>query len=223
MFSLTHVIDVSILLSFFIAFRAIHIYRRRGLPYPPGPSGWPIIGNLLDIPSTSTWLAYTEFSKKYGHIVYYRILGKDIVVLNTIKPIKDLLEKRGDVYSDRPVFPFVDMMEWEWQLSFTRYGDAWRQARKLLDRGLRPGAAATYRPVQQERVRALLTRLLATPNEFQDHVELFQGELILDMAYGYQVQGRDDRKLDVAIQLNDFGTGTFLPGALLVNELSFRM
>jgi hypothetical protein len=27
----------------------------------------------------------------------------------------------------------------------------------------------------------------------------FQGELILDMAYGYQVQGRDDRKLDVAI------------------------
>jgi hypothetical protein len=44
-----------------------------------------------------------------GHIVYYRILGKDIVVLNTIKAIKDLLEKRGDVYSDRPVFTFLDM------------------------------------------------------------------------------------------------------------------
>ena len=131
MFSLTHVVNVSILLSFIIASRAIHGYwRRRGLPYPPGPSGWPIIGNLLDIPSTSTWLAYTEFSKKYGmvycllyqffflrpgdmvtgHIVYYRVLGKDIIVLSTIKAIKDLFEKRGEIYSDRPVFPFVDML-----------------------------------------------------------------------------------------------------------------
>ena len=63
-------------------------------------------------------------------------------------------------------------MEWRWQLTFTEYGDGWRQARKLLDRGLRPGAAATYRPAQQERVRALLTRLLATPKEFQAHIEL---------------------------------------------------
>jgi hypothetical protein len=51
----------------------------------------------------------------------------------------------------------------------------------------------------------------------------FQGELILDTVYGYQVQGRDDRKLDVAIQLNKLGTDTFLPGTFLVNELPFRM
>ena len=69
MFPLTHIFDVFVLLSFLIALRAIHGYRRRrGLPYPPGPSGWPIIGNLLDLPSRSTWLAYTEFSKKYGMI-----------------------------------------------------------------------------------------------------------------------------------------------------------
>ena len=42
-----------------------------------------------------------------GKIVYYRVLGNDIVVLNTIEACKDLLEKRGDVYSDRPDFPFV--------------------------------------------------------------------------------------------------------------------
>ena len=68
--------------------------------------------------------------------------------------------------------PNMRRMEWRWQLTFTEYGDAWRQARKLLDRGLRPGAAATYRPVQQERVRVLMTRLLATPNGFWDHIEL---------------------------------------------------
>ena len=51
----------------------------------------------------------------------------------------------------------------------------------------------------------------------------FEGELIMDIAYGYEVQGRDDRKLDVAIRMTEFGNGTFLPGALLVNELPFRM
>ena len=49
----------------------------------------------------------------------------------------------------------------------------------------------------------------------------FQGGLILDMTYGYQAKGRDDRKLDIAIKLSKLGTATFLPGALLVNELPF--
>ncbi|KAI9431010.1 cytochrome P450 [Lactarius psammicola] len=222
MFSLIRIIDVSVLLSFLIAFRAIHRYRRRrGLPYPPGPPGWPVIGNVLDVPPTSPWLAHTEFSKKYGHIVYYCFLGKDIVMLNTIKAIKDLFEKRGDVYSDRPFFPFIDMMDWYWQLQLKRYGEDWRQGRKLLDRSLRPTGAAAYRPTQQARARVLLTRLLATPNQWRDHVELFQGELILDMTYGYEVKGRDDRKLDVAVRMNEFAIKTFHPGALLVNDLAF--
>ena len=51
----------------------------------------------------------------------------------------------------------------------------------------------------------------------------FQGELILDMTYGYEVKGRYDRMLDVSIRLNEFGIKTFLPGALLVNELPFCM
>lgn len=44
-----------------------------------------------------------------GHIVSCRVLGYEIVVLNTIQAIKDLLEKRGSIYSDRPVVQLVDM------------------------------------------------------------------------------------------------------------------
>jgi len=40
--------------------------KRRGLPYPPGPQSWPIIGNLLDVPSKRPWAAYTEMSNRYG-------------------------------------------------------------------------------------------------------------------------------------------------------------
>jgi hypothetical protein len=71
MLSVIHIIDLSVFLSFLLAWRALRSYRRRkGRPFPPGPPGWPVIGNLLDLPPLSTWLAYTEFSKKYGMPVF---------------------------------------------------------------------------------------------------------------------------------------------------------
>jgi hypothetical protein len=64
---LTFLLDLFSVLSFFASIWAIRDYRRHGgLFYPPGPRPLPIIGNLLDIPKDSSWLAYTHFSKKYG-------------------------------------------------------------------------------------------------------------------------------------------------------------
>jgi hypothetical protein len=34
--------------------------------YPPGPKGWPIIGNLLEMPKEKAWTVFTQLSKEYG-------------------------------------------------------------------------------------------------------------------------------------------------------------
>jgi hypothetical protein len=39
----------------------------------------------------------------------FHILGRVVVILGSTKPTKDLLEKSGDIYSDRPVIPFFEM------------------------------------------------------------------------------------------------------------------
>jgi len=65
---LTFLVDIFSVLSFFTSIWAIRSYRKHGgLSYPPGPRPLPIIGNLLNIPKDSSWLAYTQFSKKYGN------------------------------------------------------------------------------------------------------------------------------------------------------------
>jgi cytochrome P450 len=64
-------------------------------------------------------------------------------------------------------------MSWEWVMPFARYTGSWRQARKLLDRGLRPGAIAAYHPTQQMKARVLLANLLTSPNEWESHLEQF--------------------------------------------------
>ena len=37
-----------------------------GLPLPPGPKGYPLIGSLFDMPIDKPWLVYDEWSKTYG-------------------------------------------------------------------------------------------------------------------------------------------------------------
>jgi hypothetical protein len=44
-----------------------------------------------------------------GDILAFHVFGQVIIVLNTAKVAKDLLEKRGDIYSDRPPIPFYEM------------------------------------------------------------------------------------------------------------------
>ena len=68
MLSLITIVDFLVLFSCGFALSAIRDLRRRK-GCPPGPRPLPIIGNLLDIPKESSWLAYAEFSKKYGEAI----------------------------------------------------------------------------------------------------------------------------------------------------------
>ena len=38
----------------------------KNLPLPPGPKGYPLIGNLFDMPKDKPWLVYDEWRKTYG-------------------------------------------------------------------------------------------------------------------------------------------------------------
>lgn len=40
--------------------------RFRGLPLPPGPKGWPIVGSVFDMPESHLWEWAAEQAKIYG-------------------------------------------------------------------------------------------------------------------------------------------------------------
>ena len=128
-FLFIHAVDFlsfSLFLYLFVAFRDHR--RRRGLSYPPGPPPRPMIGNLLDVPKEAPWIAYADMTKRYGRgntlvmsphiqaeyalqgdVICLRVLGQVVVVLCSLSAIKDLLEKRGEAYADRPTLPILEM------------------------------------------------------------------------------------------------------------------
>ena len=215
-FLFINAVDCLAFFFFLYLFIAVHDHRRRrGLSYPPGPPLRPVIGNLFDVPKGGPWIAYTEMSKKYGvgnhshntshklmlasqgDVFCLRIFGQLIVVLCSVSAVKDFLEKRGEVYSDRPILPILEMYvlsgviildhspschmtsrtEMDWPLFNLNKGEAWREGRKLLDRSLRPGAIMSYRQMIQENARRFLAQLLATPNGFHHHIKLLVASL----------------------------------------------
>ena len=126
MVSFMFIVDFLAFISFLVILSTIRDHRRRGgLPYPPGPPRFPIIGNLLDIPREFSWLTYAQLAKKYGvfnsllevlflmesvgNVMSFNVFGQVVVVLSSTKVTKDFFEKRGDIYSDRPVIPIFEM------------------------------------------------------------------------------------------------------------------
>ncbi|KAG8881760.1 hypothetical protein FRB97_009169 [Tulasnella sp. 331] len=79
------------------------------LPLPPGPVGDWIIGNLRQKPSSYPWLTFAEWGRKYGPLTYLNIAGRPVLILNTHEAAIDLLEKRSEIYSDRPPLVMAEL------------------------------------------------------------------------------------------------------------------
>ncbi|KAJ1299779.1 hypothetical protein OPQ81_011995 [Rhizoctonia solani] len=136
-----------------------------------------------------------------GDVVFLDIFGLNIVVLNSARAAMDLLDKRSAKFSDR-ILPRAlghpDLYDWPNAVSLLPYNDIWRFHRRILNGILNIKAVAKFHSNQELQARLLLQRLL----DLTDSSQPFQGakaELfytmavsMFDMAFGYQLQGKDD-------------------------------
>lgn len=74
--------------------------RSKGLP--PGPTCYPIIGNVGHFKPLEALQAHINLRKKYGDIYTVMIFHKPMIIVHGYENIRELLLKHGDIFSDRP-------------------------------------------------------------------------------------------------------------------------
>ncbi|KAF8186023.1 cytochrome P450 [Pholiota molesta] len=193
----------------------------RKLPYPPGPpEGSFITGNMSDMPASRSWLAFEEWGKKYGGISHFRILNKHTIVLNSAEDIVELLERRSNIYSDRPSLPMVDLIGWsKWDVGFMEYGARWRYHRRIFQQYFKPEASINYQPIQTRKVNDMLYSLLKTPANFMEHYRTLPAAIIMSITYDHDVSPKDDYYVNLVEAAVARLSEIFFPGASLLNAI----
>jgi len=100
-------------------FLFLNVFSSRRAPLSPGPKPWPIVGHVPQRPRVPNWLIFQQWGKLYGRqiwhpkllrsltkffsgdVVYVRIAGHKVVILNSYKAVHDLMIHRFNQYSDR--------------------------------------------------------------------------------------------------------------------------
>ncbi|KAJ7640875.1 cytochrome P450 [Mycena polygramma] len=202
---------------------AIKYLRRDSRPTPPGPNPLPIVGNWFDLPRKEQWLVYQEWSRRYGSdIIHMKVLGTDIVVVNSAAAAFALFGQKSAIYSDRPRMPMLgEIVGLGWHFGFMPHGEDWRIHRKILSQEFTPTAVQRYQDQELKWTKILLQNLITSPENFMQHMQHMASGLALELSFGLQVQrsGQPDPFISAATQAVEALTETGLFGTYLVDFL----
>ncbi|KAI0351930.1 cytochrome P450 [Trametes cingulata] len=192
--------------------------RGKGLRLPPGPRGLPIIGNILDFPSSHYGPTFHKLSKVYGNLVHVRLFGQPVIVLGNYQAAVDLLEKRSANYSDRPRSVMAELVGYDdWVLVLMQYGQKWRQHRRAIFQSFHPDAIEDIKPTLELFAYHLLSDLSRKPGHFSEHISFAVAKAAMRAVYGIQLTDLDDRFFRMAETIVAVGSAMSTPGAFPVD------
>ncbi|KAJ7718623.1 cytochrome P450 [Mycena metata] len=173
-------------------------------PLPPGPAPLPILGNVRDLTAKELWLVANKWAKQFGDVVYVHVLGQGLVFLNSPEATTDLLERKGHIYADKPAFVMAgELCGCDNMVAFTRYGDASKRQRRLINQAFGVHVIPSYHPLMQTEARSLIKRLVADPTNYMADTRRYAGGLTLSVVYGYEASGNNDKFLTLGEECVD--------------------
>lgn len=122
------VIVLYVILPFLTLFLLARFRQKR---LPPGPRGWPIIGNMLMMDQL-THRGLATLGEKYGGLFHLKMGFSHTIAVCSPEIAKEVLQVQDNIFSNRPASIAITYLTYERQdMAFANYGPFWRQMRKL--------------------------------------------------------------------------------------------
>ncbi|KAI0253128.1 cytochrome P450 [Lactifluus subvellereus] len=186
--------DLSLLVIFLLILRGIT--KKATPPLPPGPKGWPIIGNLFDIPNLKDDFTktYTKWARMYGSIVHANAAGQPLIILSNAEVANEMLDRKGAIYSDRPVLQMAgELAGFNKWTGILAYGSRWRESRKYMHNAIGTRESLEkFNSLFESETRKFLRATLRDPDNLQQHVRHSAGAITVRIVYGYEAREKDD-------------------------------
>nr|XP_002718570.1 cytochrome P450 2C1 [Oryctolagus cuniculus] len=104
--------------------------RHRGGKLPPGPTPFPILGNILQLDFKDMSKSITRLSAVYGPVFTVYLGMKPAVVICGYDAVKEALVDLGEEFSERDVFPLTAKVNKGFGIIFSN-GKRWKEMRRF--------------------------------------------------------------------------------------------
>ncbi|XP_010670976.1 6,7,8-trihydroxycoumarin synthase [Beta vulgaris subsp. vulgaris] len=127
----------------------------------PGPKGIPLIGNLHQFDASKPHVYLANLAKTYGPILSLRFGRVPVVVVQSAKLAKEVLQTQDLNFSDRPQFAGSQKLSYNGlDIAFSPYNEYFREVKKIsVVHLLNSKRVESFAPIGQEEVLRMIKNI----------------------------------------------------------------
>ncbi|KAK9153796.1 hypothetical protein Sjap_001276 [Stephania japonica] len=98
---------------------------------PPGPPGWPVIGNMLDL-SSKPHQRLADLKNKYGPLIWLRLGSVNTMVVSSADAAMEMFKNNDLSFNGRTITEAMRACSYnEGSMALAQYGPYWRALRRI--------------------------------------------------------------------------------------------
>ncbi|KAL8978898.1 MAG: hypothetical protein Q9205_005637, partial [Flavoplaca limonia] len=146
----------------------------KGAQPPPGPKGWPFVGNALELASSNSSSIihiFHKWAQEFGPIAQFSLMGTKQVVLSDGKIANELFVKRGNRPKD----------------------EGWRRQRHFMHSAVSITSINNkYQSLMDDEATFTLQQLLQSPLSFHDQFLRYAYSVLTSSLLGFSIRSASD-------------------------------
>lgn len=187
---------------------------------PPGPRKLPIIGNMHQLMSGSSPPHHKlrNLAMIYGPLMHLQLGEVSNIIVSSPEIARECLKTHDTIFANRPLLFAAKIITYGFKgISFSQYGDYWRQLRKICSMELLSAKRVkSFRSIREEEVSNLITTIRrscsqgsATPVDLTENINLLNYGLTARTAFGKKTRDQE-AYISVAREMSRLAGGFYI-------------